>query len=241
MMIFDVFSSNIWIFAFALLSSSLSVCHQVEPTTLNTDEKHNAIIEHNTAVYEFYLSKVDVTEDSSLSTSYYWCVETGLDDVDENEQSSIEIILSNGKDVRSTSLPMNLYDERNDRMLLIIKTMSIFCHNGRQTPNDTLRVLINSRTASLTHMNLSLKVTTCTAESQNWVETFLEDKLRFTTRDNISLTRPSIIKEFLPSNLHKFGEESYILLKILAPGSRQCLIATIMNPGCVSSLVRGPR
>ena len=241
MMNFDVISSNIWILAFALLSSPLFSCHQVEPTTLSIDEKHHSIIQHNTAVYEFYLSKVDVTESSSLSTSYYWCVETGLDEVDKNEPSSIEVILSNGKDVRSTRLPLQLYDKRNDRMLLIIKTMSIFCHNGRQTLNDTLRVLVNSRSASINQLNLSLKVTTCTAESQNWIETFLEDKLRFTTDDSISLTRPSLIKEFLPDNLQKFGEENFILLKILAPGSRQCLIATIMNPGCVSSSVRGPK
>ena len=231
MLIFNVLSSNICIFAFVLLCSSNSLSHQVTPTSLNTDEKHDISIQEGTEVYEFHLSKVD--DEESSRSSYYWCVEAGINDFDDNDQSSTEIIFSNGKDARSLSLPMEWYDERDDRMLLIIKRMSIFCHNGRQTLNDSLRILVNSRSSSLIKsVNLSLKVSTCTANSQSWVETFSEGKLRFSTGDTISLTHPSVIKEFLPSNLQKFGEKSFILVEVLAPGSSQCLITTIQNPGC---------
>jgi len=232
MLIFNVLSRKIWIFALALLCSSNSLCHQVRPTSLNPDEKHDIAIQDGMAVYEFHISKVDVTERSSRS-SYYWCVETGINDFDEEDPSSTEIIFSNGKDVRSIILPISWYDERDNRMLLIVKRMSIFCHNGRQTVNDSLRILVYSRPPSIIKsVNLSLKVSTCTANSQSWAETFMEGKLRFTTSDNISLTHPSVIKEFLPGNLQKFGEKSFILVEIQAPGSRRCLIATIQNPGC---------
>ena len=159
---------KIGVLAIILICSTKIRCHQEEFSVLETNEKHNlTVVNHKAIAAEFPLHELDVPKDAP---SYYWCVEAVLNNVDKEKinPEPTEIILSNGNDVRSMSLPVHWYDLNKDKIVPIVQMLSLFCHDGHQTLNDSLRVLINTR--SVKPIDLSLNVTTCTARSQDWVE-----------------------------------------------------------------------
>jgi hypothetical protein len=237
-MISTVFFSKACIFLLLVICFTNIQCHLESFTSREIGEEYNITVANNNSTEdEFPIRELDVPEDVS---SYYWCVEAVLNNIvkTEDDPDPTEIIFSNGKDIRSMRLPVPWYDDNEE--ILIVRGLSIFCHDGPQTLNDSLRVLINTR--SVKPIKLSLHVSTCTAESQKWKEEENDGKLSFTAESKMSLTHP-LLKEFLPEKLERFGESNFVLVKLETTSDcKQCLIVTILQPGCqTSDYVRGQR
>ena len=230
--------SKVWVFILILICSTKIQC-QVErfaplvigkEYTIYVDKKNASEIQFH--LREFDIRELDMRENVSF---YYWYVQAALINLDDDLPEPVEIILSDGKDVKAFKLPFTpWYNEKSKKSAPSIgRRKDHFCHDSHQTLNDSLRVIMNTK--SVKPINVRLTVSICSSDFQQWKEDFAGGKLRFISNSNATVSQ-QVLKEFLPDKLNRFNiKDEYLLILIEQPNDRKCLIATIQRAECPNS------
>ena len=213
---------------FIILICTTKILCQVErfaPAGLG-EEQVFLVDDKNVTEHEFTVYEENIPEEASS----YWCVQAALNNLDTDHAEPVEIIITDGKDVKAFKLPVGWYNEKSQMNVISLTRKVHLCHDGHLTVNNSLRVIMNTR--SVKPINVSLTVTIF-SDSQKWKEDQFSEKLSFNSDSNTSVSQP-VLKEIIPQMLQKFNQNDYLLIQIKQPSSEngKCLIATIQEAGC---------